>query len=310
MQYDIIIIGAGPAGLTAAIYAGRAGMKTLVISEAIPGGQAMLTEEIENYPGFSSSVKGPELVENMHKQAKKLEIDFSCEMVKEVLKKDKGFSVKTSKGNFSSLSLIIATGASYRKLGVKGEEEFTGRGVSYCGVCDAPLFKNKEIALVGGGDTAVYEASHLLKFASTLHLVHRRDRLRATKIMQKRVLEDKKTVMYWNSVIEEIYGSKLMEGVKIKDVKNGKIQNVACKGIFVFVGIDANSNAFKNILKTDEKGYILTDENMKTSLEGAYACGDVRKKLLRQISTAVGEGATAAFCAQQYVEELKGIAYK
>jgi len=310
MQYDIIIIGAGPAGLTAAIYAGRAGMKTLVISEAIPGGQAMLTEEIENYPGFPSSVKGPELVENMYKQAKNLEIDFTCEMAKEVQKDDKEFSIKTNKGKFSSLSLIIATGASYRKIGVKGEKEFTGRGVSYCGICDGPLFKNKEIALVGGGDAAVYEAGHLLKFVSALHLIHRRDRLRATKIIQKRVLEDKKTVMHWNSIVEEIYGSKLMEGIKIKDVKSGKTRDIPCKGIFVFVGIDANSNAFKNILKTDEKGYILTDENMKASLKGAYACGDVRKKLLRQISTAVGEGATAAFSAQQYVEELKGIAYK
>jgi len=310
VQYDIIIIGAGPAGLTAAIYAGRAEMKTLLISNALPGGQAMLTEEIENYPGFPSSINGPKLITDMYEQAKKLAVEFKRIHVNGIEKKDKTFTVRTKEGMFQSLSLIIATGASYRKLGIKGESEFTGRGVSYCGVCDAPLFKNKAVAVVGGGDAAVYEAGHLLKFACTLHLIHRRDRLRAAKIMQKRVLDDKKTVMHWNSTLEEIYGSKFVEGIKIKDLKTGKISNVPLKGVFIFVGIEANSKAMKDIVKIDEKGYILTDENMKTSLEGMYACGDVRKKILRQISTAVGEGATAAFSAEQYAEELKGTAYK
>lgn len=309
MAYDIIIIGAGPSGLTTAIYAGRAKMNALLISDSLPGGHAMLTEEIENYPGFPRFIKGPELIENMYAQAKNLNIEFKKAEVGSVRKKDKKILVKTGEGDFEALSVIIATGTTYKKLGVKGEEAFIGKGVSYCGVCDAPLFRNKEVAVIGGGDTAVYEASHLLRFCSGLHLVHRRDTLRATKIIQIKVLENKKTHTYWNSVVEEIYGGKLVEGIKIKDVTTGKITDIPCKGVFVFVGITPNSEIVKDILKRDETGYILTDDAMKTSLDGAFACGDVRKKILRQISTAVGDGATAAFAAQKYVEELKGIAY-
>ena len=309
MIYDIIIIGAGPAGLTAAIYAGRARMKTLLLSDVIPGGQVMLTEAIENYPGFKALIKGPELMNNMYEQAKKLEIEFQRLKAKNISKEKDGFLVKTEKGEFKGLSLIIATGASYKVLGVKGENEFVGKGVSYCGVCDAPLFKNKEIAIIGGGDTAVYEAMHLLKFCSKLHIVHRRDRFRATKIMQERILENKKTVMHWNSTLEEIYGSKLVEGIKIKDVENGNVTEVPSRGVFIFVGIKPNSEMVKGFLKTDKKECILANENMETSCRGIFACGDVRKKILRQISTAVGDGAQAAFSAQQFVEELKGIAY-
>ncbi|MDD5439766.1 MAG: FAD-dependent oxidoreductase, partial [Candidatus Omnitrophica bacterium] len=206
-------------------------------------------------------------------------------------------------------SVIIATGASYKKLGVKGEEEFTGRGVSYCGVCDAPFFKNKEIALVGGGDTAVYEAEHLLKFVSKLHLVHRRDRLRATKVMQDRVLNNEKTVMHWDSVVEEIVGVKVVDGVRIRNIKTEKIETIPCKGVFVFVGMAPNAD-FLDIGTFSKTGFIMTGENMQISVPGIFACGDVREKILRQISTAVGEGALAAFAAQQYVEALKGTAYR
>ncbi len=310
MSYDIIIIGAGPAGLTAAIYAGRAKMKVLVISDALPGGQAMLTEEIENYPGFPAFINGPELINNMYKQARKLEVEFKKAKVQTIEKKDEGFLVTSDDGKFGALSLILATGTTYKKLGVRGEEDYTGRGVSYCGICDGPLFKNKEIAVVGGGDTAVYEASHLLKFCSSLHLIHRRDRLRATKVIQEKVLQNKKTVIHWNSTLQEIYGSKLVEGIKIKSVLTNEIKDIPCKGVFIFVGIKPDSEIVKDLVKKDEAGYILTDETMKTSRKSIFACGDVRIKILRQISTAVGDGATAAFAAQKYVEELKGIAYK
>ncbi len=309
MQYDIIIIGAGPAGLTAAIYAGRAKMKTLVISDALPGGQAMLTEEIENYPGFPAFINGSELINNMYKQAKKLEVEFKKANAQSIEEKNGGFTLKTGEGDFEGLSVIIATGTSYKKLGVKGEEDFTGRGVSYCGICDGPLFKNKEIAVIGGGDTAVYEASHLLKFCSKLYLIHRRDRLRATKVLQDGVLQNKKTLAHWNSTLEEIYGWKLVEGIKIKSVLTNEIKDIPCKGVFIFVGIKPNSEIVKGLVKKDETGCILTDETMKTSRKGIFASGDVRNKIFRQISTAVGDGATAAFCAQKYVEELKGIAY-
>lgn len=310
MTYDIAIIGAGPAGLTAAIYAGRARMRTIVISEMIPGGQTILTEEIENYPGFVQPIKGPELMNNIYEQTKKLDLEFKQANAQKVIKENNGFLIKTGKEDFKTLSVIMATGASYKKLGVKGEDTFTGKGVSYCGVCDAPLFRNKEIALVGGGDTAVYEAWHLLKFCSKLHLIHRRDRLRATKTMQTRVLENKKTVVHWNTVLEEIYGANLVEGITVKSVKTGKLDKILCKGVFVFVGVKPNSEAVKDVISVEDAGYIATDENMQSSSKGIFACGDVRKKMLRQISTAVGEGAQAAFAAQQYVEELKGVAYK
>ena len=301
MLYDIIIIGAGPAGLTAGIYAGRAKMKTLLITSMLPGGQTMMTEEINNYPGFSS-IKGPELINNMYNQAKNLDIEFKKVTVESVEKKNKSFLVKTLNAQFEGLSVIIATGANFKKIGIKGEEVFTGKGVSYCGTCDGPMFKNKDIAVVGGGDTAVYEAAHLLKFCKSLHLIHRRDRLRATKIIQDKVLNNKKTIVHWNSTLSEIYGSKLVEGIKIKDVNTNNSKDIVLNGVFIFVGIKPNSEIIKSFIKTDETGYILTDDTMATSCKGIFAPGDVRKKILRQISTATGEGATSAFCAQKFVE--------
>jgi len=304
MTYDIIIIGAGPAGLTASIYSGRAKMKTLVIADSIPGGQTMLTEAIENYPGFVKPVAGPELMNNMYEQAKTLEIEFVTAHVKQAEKQADGFLIKTGEQEYKALAVIVATGASYKKLGVKGEEEFTGRGVSYCGVCDAPFFKNKEIALVGGGDSAIYEAEHLLKFVSKLHLIHRRDKLRATKIMQDRVLNNEKTAVHWNSVVEEIKGAKLVESVAVRNIKTNAVEDIPCRGVFIFVGMMPNAEILPR------SGFIVTDEKMKADVPGMFACGDIREKTLRQVSTAVGDGAVAAFSAQMYVEELKGIAYK
>ena len=310
MTYDIIILGAGPAGLTAAIYAGRAKMKTLVISKQTPGGQVLQTERIDNYPGYPKSVAGIDLLNNMHEQTKSLGIEYKNAEALSLEKKGGKFAIKCKNSEFESLGAIIATGAEYKHLDVKGEKEFTGRGVSYCAVCDAPMFRNKKVAIIGGGDVALYEAAHLLKYCSKLYLVHRRDRLRATKIMQNIVLENNKTQAVWNAVPEEIFGDKLVKGLKIKDVKTNEIKDLECDGVFIFVGIKPASEMVKNILKTDKAGYVISDENLKTSLDGVYVCGDVRKKMLRQISTAVGDGASAAFACQKYVEELKGIAYK
>lgn len=301
--FDIAIIGAGPAGMTAAIYAGRAKMKAILLAEAIPGGQAMLTEEIENYPGFAEPVNGPQLLNDMCAQMKKLEIECRETAVKSISKKEKEFTVETDSGEIASKTVILAMGANYKKLNVKGEEEFTGRGVSYCGVCDAPFFRNKEAALIGGGDTALYEANHLLKFVKKLHMVHRRDKLRATKIMQEKVLKNEKTTVHWDSIPEEITGSKTVEGLVLKNVKTEAKEKIACDGVFIFIGMAPNSLIAEGLARTDPNGYIITDDNMKTSCEGLYACGDVRSKALRQISTAVGEGAVAAFSAQKYIEE-------
>jgi len=310
MAYDIGIIGAGPAGLTAGIYAGRAKMKTIIISDTIPGGQAMLTDEIENYPGFTSAIKGMDLLNSMHGQMKAYDVEQKQSKVISIGKDGDVFIIKTGKEDIKCLSVIVASGASYRKLGVKGEDKFTGKGVSYCGVCDAPFFRDKDVAVVGGGDTALYEAAHLLKFCSKLHLIHRRDRLRGTKVLQERVLNNKNVSVHWNSVLEEICGDRMVSGIKIKDVLTGAVKDLSLKGVFIFVGITPHSEMVKDAVKMSEKGYILADNSMATSLKGVFTCGDVRDKILRQVSTAVGEGATAAFSAQKHVEELKGIAYK
>jgi len=307
-EYDIIIIGAGPAGLTAAMYCARAKMKTLIIGDMVPGGQTMLTDRIENYPGFES-ISGMDLMMNMYKQVEKLNVLIVTKKATEILQDENGFIIKTKTENFKALAVIIATGATYKHLGVKGEKEFGGRGVSYCGVCDAPFFKDKEIAIIGGGDTAVYEAVYLLKFASKLHIIHRRDRLRATKIMQDKVLQNPKTKVHWESVLEEIAGNRTVESIRIKNVKTEESTEVKVDGVFIFVGINPLSDIAKEIVTIDNKGYVLTDQQMHTSCKGVFACGDVRSKILRQVSTAVGEAATAAFSAQQYVEKMKGEAY-
>jgi thioredoxin reductase (NADPH) len=312
--YDAIIIGGGPAGLTAGIYLGRARMSTLLIEKALPGGQAILTEIIENYPGFPLGIAGPELMQKMEEQAVRfgLKIEYG-ETVEVKIKEDKEDKVKIVKINnkeYKTLAIILASGAEASKLGVPGEEELRGRGVSYCATCDAPFFKDQKVVVVGGGDTAIEEALYLTKFAQEVTIIHRRDRLRATKILQERVFADKKINFTWDSVAAKILGKEKVEGVLIQNKKTGEEKEISCQGVFVFVGNIPNSKFLNKLIKLDEKGYILTDDNMMTSQEGIYACGDVRKKLLRQVVTACGEGATAALAAQKYIEELKGVSYK
>jgi len=312
--YDAIIIGGGPAGLTAGIYLSRARMNTLLIEKALPGGQAVLTEIIENYPGFPEGISGPELMQKIEEQAVrfglKIEYGEAAEFKIKEDAEDKVKIVKINNQEYKTLTIILASGADASKLKVPGEEELRGRGVSYCATCDAPFFKDQKIVVVGGGDTAIEEALYLTKFVREITIIHRRDRLRATKILQERVFSNKKINYSWDSVVTKILGNEKVEGILIQNKKTGEEKEISCQGVFVFVGNVPNSKFLNESIKLDKKGYILTDDNMMTSQEGIYACGDVRKKILRQVVTACGEGATAAFAAQKYIEELKGLSYK
>jgi len=311
--YDIIIIGGGPAGLTAGIYSARAGMKTLLLEKMACGGQVLMADLIENFPGFPCGTKGPELADLMLKQAEAVGLEISTRDVKKItLKKNEKdpFVIETAEGDtFKALSIIISTGANWNALGVPGEERLRGRGVSYCATCDGPLFKNKDVVVVGGGDTALGDAIFLTRFANKVIVVHRRDKLRAAKILQERALMNKKIELCLKSVVTEITGDTKVEGIKVKNVSTNEEKAIKADGVFVLIGVSPNSGIFKGLLKLDEKGYIGSDEDMRTSVDGIFACGDVRKKSLRQIVTAAGEGATAAVSAEHYVEKLKGTAY-
>jgi len=311
--YELVIIGGGPAGLTAGIYASRARLKTILAEKAIAGGQALLADTIENFPGFPDGIKGPDLAEWMEKQAKHAGLEIETAEAGAIsLKKDKkaGFTVALNGGkSLETLAVIVATGAKWNSLSIPGERELTGRGVSYCATCDGPLFRNKDVVVVGGGDSALEDALFLTKFANSVTVIHRRDRLRAAKILQERALDNKKIRFVLNSIAVEVAGAGKVEGIKIKDVNTAKETLLKCNGVFVLVGITPNSEIAKALVKTDEKGYIISDDDMKTSVDGIFACGDVRKKLLRQIVTAAGEGATAAVSAKNYIEHVKGTEY-
>lgn len=312
--YDVIIVGGGPAGLTAGLYASRARLKTLLIEKLTMGGQAIITDVIENYPGFPEGVPGAELGGRIKKQAEKFGLEFALDEVKKVGQQKEedfsGFELVVGDKIYRSMSIILAVGASPRKLGVPGEAEFTGRGVSYCATCDGAFFKDKEIMVVGGGDTAVEEALFLTRFGRKVTLVHRRDRLRATKILQERILRNPKADFLWNSQVIEISGGKVVQGVKVKDVKTQEVREVSTDGVFIFAGLVPNTKFVGGLVKLDEKGYIVTDNEMRTSQGGIFAAGDCRSKALRQVVTACGDGATAAFSVQHYVEKLKGTAYE
>ena len=250
-------------------------------------------------------------MQKMEEQAVQFGLKIEYGEVEEVkIKDDKVKIVRINNQEYKTLTIILASGAEASKLGVPGEKELRGRGVSYCATCDAPFFKEQKIVVVGGGDTAIEEALYLTKFVREVTIIHRRDRLRATKILQERVFSNKKINFAWDSVVTKILGKEKVEGVLIKNKKTEKEKKVPCQGVFVFVGNIPNSKFLKELVKLDQKGYIFTNDNMMTSQEGIYACGDVRKKLLRQVVTACGEGATAAFAAQKYIEELKGVSYK
>jgi len=302
MDYDLIIIGGGPAGLTAGIYASRARVKTLLIESFSVICQAVTTDHIENYPGFPEGVNGFELIEKFKKQAEKFGTEFIAAEVKEIKETKPGWQIVTEDKTYTASSIIIATGASPKRLDVPGEDKFRGRGVSYCATCDGALFKNKEVAVVGGGDTALEEALFLTRFAKKVTVIHRRNALRGTKILQERSFANKKIEIAWDSVVTEITGSGKVAGVKIKNVKTNAITDFSCDGIFICVGYTPNTGFLKDAVPLDEAGYIISDDNCLTSKAGIFAAGDCRKKLLRQVVTAAGEGATAAFACQRYLE--------
>ena len=300
--YEVIIIGGGPAGLTAGLYTSRARLSTLLIESALIGGQMTTTELIENYPGFPQGVTGDELSRLMEDQAKRFGMEaVTQEVVKVSLERDMKV-VQTYESTYRCEALIISTGTEYRKLGVPGEKEFAGKGVSYCATCDGAFFRDSQIVVVGGGDSALTEALFLTKFAKGLTIIHRRDALRGTKIYQERALANPKIKFLWNSIVQEIKGDSMVRSIIVKNVKTGEIKEFETDGAFLFVGLVPRTQFLKGIVEMDEGGYLLTNEECETSTKGIFAVGDCRKKLLCQIATAIGDGATAAFAAEKYLE--------
>ncbi len=299
-DYDIIIIGSGPAGLSAAIYSGRAQRRILVLEKGLVGGQVAMTMDIANYPGFPEGIDGPQLAEKMRAQAERYGTEFKLAEAKDISHDpQQGFTIITGKEELHSRSIIIATGSSPRELGVNGEKELRGRGVSYCGTCDAPFFRGKEVLVVGGGDTALKEALHLSKFASKLTLVHRRDAFRAEKIYQKQIQSNEKIDIMYNCELEEITGDPAVSQVKIKDKTTEETKELAVDGVFIFVGTNPNTELICKLIPKNCRGHIETDRNMMTEIVGLFAVGDVREGSYRQVATAVGEGATAAMAAEE-----------
>lgn len=304
-EQDVIILGGGPAGLTAGIYAGRNLWRTLLIEKALIGGNAALTEKIDNYPGFPEGITGEELVRRMEAQAKKfgtkiLESDVLSIKIDGIWK-----IVETTNGIYKAPTLIIATGTRPKKLEVPGEKEFTGKGVSYCAVCDGAFFVDKKVAVIGGGDSAVEEAIYLTKFAQEVTIIHRRETLRAEKINQQRAFSNPKIKFIWNHIVKAIEGDKKVERLILEDLKTNEIKQFPVDGVFIYIGLIPNTELFKGILNLDQNGFIITDEKMHTSVPGIYAAGDVRGKVLRQIVTAVSDGAIAGMEASKFLEEIK-----
>jgi len=300
--YEVIIIGGGPAGLTAGLYTSRSRLSTLLIETGLLGGQITTTELIENYPGFPEGINGSELSQLMENQAKRFGLEIIQQEVIEVRLEGDRRVVRTHESDYFSKTLIISSGTEYRKLGIPGEDAFIGRGVSFCATCDGAFFKDSRIVVVGGGDSALTEALFLTKFAKEVIIIHRRDALRATKIYQERTFANPKINFLWNSVVQEIKGDKMVQSILVKNIKTNEVKEVQTEGIFLFVGISPKTQFLKGLVQMDEGGYILTNENCETSVKGIFAAGDCRKKLLRQVTTAVGDGATAAFAVEKYLE--------
>ncbi len=303
-MFDVIIIGAGPAGMTAAVYASRANLDTLLVERGIPGGQMASTEDVENYPGYES-ILGPDLSNKMFEHAKKFGAEYAYGDIKEIIDNGDYKTVVAGSKEYKTRTVIIATGAQYRKIGIPGEEELTGRGVSYCAVCDGAFFKEKEIVVIGGGDSAVEEGIYLTRFAKKVTIVHRRDELRAQKIIQERAFANEKIDFIWDTTIEEINAKdKKVGSVTLVNRNTEEKSEFEADGVFIYIGLDPLSEPFKSLEITDEEGYIPTNTEMETKIPGIYAVGDIRVKTLRQIVTATGDGSIAAETAQKYIEEL------
>ena len=303
--YDVIIAGAGPAGMTAAVYTSRANLSTLMIERGIPGGQMANTEEIENYPGFDH-ILGPDLSTKMFDHAKKFGAEYAYGDIKEVIDNGDYKTVVAGSKEYKAYSVIISAGAEYKKIGVPGEKELGGRGVSYCAVCDGAFFKNRELVVIGGGDSAVEEGVYLTRFANKVTIVHRRDELRAQKILQDRAFANEKVDFIWNHTVKEINNKDGKVGsVTLVSTVDGTEMEFPADGVFIYIGMVPLSKPFEGLGITNANGYIETNERMETRVPGIFAAGDIREKTLRQIVTATGDGSIAAQSAQHFVEELK-----
>lgn len=302
-----MIIGSGPAGYTAAIYAAREDLSPVVIMGLNPGGQLELTTTVENYPGFAGGIQGPALMEVFKKQAERFGARLVSDEVVDVDFSAKPLKVKTSNGVYETHSVIIATGASSRLLGIKSEMRLMGHGVSTCGTCDAPLFRNKGVVVVGGGDTAMEDALHLTKFASKITIVHRKDAFRASKIMQQRVLSEPKIHVMWNTLVEDILGDAKVTGVKLKDTLSGKSTEMKTDGVFITIGYTPNTQFLQGKLKLDQEGYIIASDEVKTAIPGVFVAGDVSDRRYKQAVTAAGSGTKAALEVRAYLQELRSL---
>jgi len=304
-DYDLVIIGGGPAGLTAGLYAARARLNVVMLEMITPGGQILVTDWIENYPGFPEGLTGTELVERMTEQAKHFGLNIESEEVMSLDLSQPVKKIELADGSFlSAHALIIATGASPGKLGIPGEEKYTGKGVSFCGTCDGPFFRDRVVAAVGGGDTAVQEALFLTKFVKKVFLIHRRDELRAAKILQERAFENDKIEIVWDSIVTEIDGLTNVEKVTLKNVKTDNISQLSVDGCFIWVGTEPNTGFLSDTRMLDEYGFIVANTHMATSIPGVFAAGDVRNTPLRQVVTAVGDAAIAVASAEHYLDNL------
>ena len=304
-NWDTIIVGGGPAGLTAAIYASRARLHTLLIEKLMPGGLVTSTDKIENYPGFPGGIVGAELTKRMEEQAREFGVEMVIEEVKSLAVRDRVKVVRTSSTEYETNSVIIATGTEPKRLNVPGEEKFRGRGVSYCATCDGPFFKDKDIVVVGCGSSGIQEGLFLLKFARQINFIEFLPYMTAEKILQERAKKEPRMRFYLDHMVTAIDGDEVVSSVTIKERKTGKEKTIEAQGVFVYVGLNPNTAFLKDTVQLDTHGYVVVNENLETSIPGVFAAGDVRAKPLRQIATAIGDGALAAFMAEKYVEGLK-----
>jgi thioredoxin reductase (NADPH) len=301
-MYNVIIVGSGPAGLTAAIYTSRAGLKTLVVAGMLWGGQLMFTQEVENFPGFEKGILGPKLMEEMRKQAERLGAEIILETATAADFKSKPFKVTAGNKTYTAKSVIIATGATAKWLGLESETRLRGKGVSVCATCDAPFFRNRKVVVVGGGDTAIEEALVLSRFASEIKVIHRRDKLRACKCLREKAFANPKITFVWNSTVQEILGKNRVEGVRLKRVDSGEETILPCSAVFLAIGHKPNTEIFKDQIELDQTGYIIARDATKTNIEGVFVAGDVADYRYRQAIAAAGTGCKAALDAEKYLE--------
>jgi thioredoxin reductase (NADPH) len=304
MTYDVIIVGGGPAGLTAGIYARRSKLETLLIEKMAPGGQVLSTHWVDNYPGFPEGLAGYELSDRMRQQAERFGLSIASDEITGASLEGPEKVIHGVDRHYRARAVIVASGAVWKKLGVPGEERLAGRGVSYCATCDGPFYQDLEVAVVGGGDSAVQEAVYLTRFAKKVYLIHRRDQLRACRILQEKALTHPKVEPLWKRVVESVEGGDQVEALKIKTVDGSAREVLPVQGVFIYVGIQPNTDWLSGTVPLDDQGFIPTDDRMATGVPGVFAAGDVRRKMVRQISTAVGDAATALLAAEHYLENL------